>query len=45
MSDNIFEGKLVRLVMVDYAEMARCFHTWRKDSEYMRKSDRSHVVL
>lgn len=39
MSDNIFEGKLVRLVMVDHAEMARCFHTWRKDSEYMRLLD------
>lgn len=39
MNDNIFEGKMVRLVMVDYAEMARCFHTWRKDSEYMRLLD------
>ena len=39
MNDNIFEGKLVSLVMVDYAEMACCFHTWRKDSEYMRLLD------
>ena len=39
MNDNIFEGKLVRLVMADYTEMARCFHTWRKDSEYMRLLD------
>ena len=39
MNENIFEGKLVRLVMADYAEMARSFHTWRKDSEYMRLLD------
>lgn len=39
MTDNIFEGKLVRLVKPNATDIARCFHTWSRDSEYMRLMD------
>ena len=45
MDTQLFQGELVRLVAVDPEVMAKAFHKWDRDSEYMRLLDSDPPVM